>query len=71
MSIKKLLTLADVQGIIGGENPPAITTLERWARQGKLPVIRLSGKCIRVDRDALQQFITASSGNNCRKGSAT
>ncbi len=64
VALRKLYTLSEVRDYIGGDPPPAITTLERWAREGRLPVVRLSARVIRVDHDALQEFITSNSGTN-------
>jgi hypothetical protein len=66
MSITKLYTFPEFQKIIGGDPPPSLSTLKRWAREGHLPVVRLSSRVIRIDEQALQHFI-ASSGSHQRE----
>ena len=68
MALKKLLTFSQVRAYFGGDPPPAVTTLEKWAREGRLPVVRLSGKVIRVDEDALREFIASNSGTTGLRG---
>jgi len=61
MSITKLYTFLEVQKIIGGNPPPSLGTLKRWAREGHLPVVRLSPRILRVDHESLAEFISSSS----------
>jgi len=61
MSITKLYTFPEVQQIIGGDPPPSLGTLKRWAREGHLPVVRLSPRVIRIEHESLAEFISSSS----------
>ena len=61
MMSKRLYTLEEVREIIGGDPPPSLGTLQRWGRDGHLPVVRISPKVIRVDSNALEHFIAVNS----------
>lgn len=36
-------------------------TLYHWVRQGKIPVIRLGGRCLRFDLGILEKWVTEQS----------
>ncbi len=60
----KIYTLEQVRELIGGDL--SITTIERWAREGRLPVIRLSPRVIRVEHEALKKFLAVNSSGGDR-----
>ena len=35
------------------------TTLRRWVRQGRLPAVKLTQRCIRINRADIEAFIAA------------
>jgi excisionase family DNA binding protein len=51
----RLLTAREVAGLLGFSTE----TILRWARQGKLPVVRLPGGAIRFRPDDLDRWLTA------------
>ncbi len=54
---QKLLTLDEVSKLVGLK----ITTLRKWSSEGRLPfpVVRISRKAVRVQRQAVLDWIAA------------
>jgi excisionase family DNA binding protein len=63
MEHKELLTIEEVAELTGF----SVGTLYHWVSQGRIPVVRLSARCIRFRRSDIdewleQHFVPASGG---------